>query len=317
MVAMDWIVVFSFITTIQRIGQHLSGRVLIQRVVSSVGTTTSAGTGGKDTTRHNGCNDTSRQASNDRTQTSKAVQCGVDATRRARVGVAVGQRAVIVTWTHDCLAEALGIHWRHWIAIPNIANVSQIGTQRSTIDVDAGTSRRVTGIISATIVVITQSGWQVLATSLITEVSRTSIQVIAIHWRVDANQNTKCSTILTIINGTSIRVITVLIDSTFWAAWAELAKNSMEAINTITHSSDVVTDTIRSTTKSSSRIDTGWVRWWWWQGGWTWCRAVRQSRVTHSLRHARTKDTHWRVARIRLVANSRNTDTASSVVVHR
>jgi hypothetical protein len=163
---MDRIVVFGFVTTVQWIGQHFGISVLIQRIVRSIGTTASQGTRRNDGSGHNGCNHTGRQAANNRTQTSKAVQRGIHAARRARIGVAEGQRAVVVAWTHNRLLEALRVHWRHWIAIAIVAHVRQIGTQRRTIDVVAGTSARVTEVISTAIVVIAQSGWQVLATSL-------------------------------------------------------------------------------------------------------------------------------------------------------
>lgn len=91
----------------------------------------------------------------------------------------------------------------------------------------------------------------------------------------------------------------------------------MESIDTVALASHVVTDTIGAAAQSASRVDTGRVRWWWWQSDWARHRAVRQRVVTDSLWHARTKDAHWRVARIRLVAHSRHADAATSVVVHR
>jgi hypothetical protein len=60
--------------------------------------------------------------------------------------------------------------------------------------------------------------------------------------------------------------------------WEEsyLAKSTMESIDTVARASDVVTDSIGTTTQASSRVDTSRIRRWWWQSDWTWRGAVRQ-----------------------------------------
>jgi len=187
---MNWVVVFSFISTVERIVHHFGMRVLVQRVVRRVSTSTSQCAGCNDRASNDGRKDTGRQASNDGAQAGKAVQGLVVAsslTSHRAVGVAESERAVVVARAHNTLLEALGSDWRGWVAVANVANVRQISALARAVVVVANSTGRVTEVVRAAIVVVTESRWQVLAASLITEIVRASIQIIAIHWRVDAD----------------------------------------------------------------------------------------------------------------------------------
>jgi len=187
---MNWVVVFSFISTVERIVHHFGVGVLVQRVVRRVSTSSCQCAGRNDGARHNGGYDSGSQASNDGTQAGKAVQGLVVASSRTShrfVGVAEGQRAVVIAWADNSLLEALRVDWRGWVAVCNVANVRQIRALARAVGVVASSTGRVTEVVCAAIVVVTESRWQVLAASLITEIVRASIQVIAINWRVDAN----------------------------------------------------------------------------------------------------------------------------------
>jgi len=187
---MNWIVVFVLVTTVERIVHHFGMRVLVQRVVRRISTSASQCAGRKNRARNDGRKDTGRQASDDGTQADKAVQALVEASRLTShrgVGVAVGERAIVVAWTHNTLLEALRVDWRGWIAVCDVANVRQISALARAVVVVASSTGRVTEVICAAIVVVTERHWKVLAASLITDIVCASIQVIAIHWRVDAD----------------------------------------------------------------------------------------------------------------------------------
>jgi len=186
----DWVVVLMFITTVERIVHHFGVGVLVQRVVSRVSTSSSQSAGRNERAHNDSGNDSGSQASNDGTQAGKAVQGLVVAssgTSHRRVGVAEGQRAIVIAWADNSLLEALRVDWRGWVAVSNVANVRQIRALARAVGVVASSTASVTEVVCAAIVVVTDRRWQVLAASQITEIVGTSIQIVAINWRVDAN----------------------------------------------------------------------------------------------------------------------------------
>lgn len=74
--------------------------------------------------------------------------------------------------------EALSVGWRGWVAITNVANVSQIGALDRAVVVVARSVGRVTEIVGTTIVIVTEGRWQVLAASLLHKQTQIAILTI-------------------------------------------------------------------------------------------------------------------------------------------
>lgn len=188
-VGMDWVVVLVLVALVERIVHHLGVRVLVERVVRGVGTATSQRAGGNDRGSHNRSDDSSGDTGDDANE-GAAVQRLVVAsgsTSLRSIEVAERERAVVLAWAHNALLEALSIGWGGWVAVADVANVGQVGALHRAVVVVARATGRVTEIVGTPIVIVTQSRWQVLAASLITEISRAGIQIVAVHWRVDAD----------------------------------------------------------------------------------------------------------------------------------
>lgn len=183
--SLEWVEKLLVIASVERIVHDLGARVLVERVVRGVGTSTSQTAGGNDGSSHNSGDDTSGQTTNDGAETSEAVQGLVVASSGSSlrgVEVAESERAVVLAWANDTLLEALSVGWRGWVAITNVANVSQIGALDRAVVVVARSVGRVTEIVGTTIVIVTEGRWQVLAASLITEISGTGIIIVAVDW---------------------------------------------------------------------------------------------------------------------------------------
>lgn len=72
--SLEWVEKLLVIASVERIVHDLGARVLVERVVRGVGTSTSQTAGGNDGSSHNSGDDTSGQTTNDGAETSEAVQ---------------------------------------------------------------------------------------------------------------------------------------------------------------------------------------------------------------------------------------------------